>query len=61
MEISGDAADNALNLEEIKLLVPADQYRAFQRCVWILVHETGRTQLDVMQEIVEDFLIKHEC
>ena len=49
------------NLEEIKLVVPADQYRAFQRCVWILVHETGRTQLDVMQEVVEDFLIKHEC
>ena len=49
------------DLEEIKIFVPADQYRAFQRCVWILVHETGRTQLDVMQELVEDFLVKHEC
>ncbi len=48
-------------LVEIKLLVPEDRYRAFQRCVWILVHETGRTQLDVMQEVVEDFLIKHSC
>jgi len=49
------------NLEEIKLWVPADRYRAFQRCVWILVHETGRSQLDVMHEVVEDFLIKHGC
>lgn len=51
----------SVDLEEIKLWVPADRYRAFQRCVWILVHETGRNQLDVMHEVVEDFLIKHGC
>jgi hypothetical protein len=56
------AADNPdLNLEEIKIFVPADQYRAFQRCVWIQVHETGRSQLEVMQEVVDDFLLKYEC
>jgi hypothetical protein len=49
------------DLEEVRLWVPADRYRAFQRCVWILVHETGRDQLDVMHEVVEDFLIKHGC
>jgi hypothetical protein len=48
-------------LEEIKLFVPADRYRAFQRCVWIQIHESGRTQLDVMQEVVDDFLCKHGC
>jgi hypothetical protein len=48
-------------LAEIKLFVPPDRYRAFQRCIWILVHETGRTQLEVMQEVVDDFLIKHSC
>ncbi len=48
-------------LSEIKLLVDDDLYRAFQRCVWILVHETGRDQLDIMQEVVHDFLVKHEC
>ncbi|MCF6187688.1 MAG: hypothetical protein L3J49_09500 [Desulfobulbaceae bacterium] len=48
-------------LSEIKLFVPDDLYRAFQRCVWILVHETGRDQLDIMQEVVHDFLVKHEC
>lgn len=48
-------------LAEIKLFVTDDLYRAFQRCVWILVHETGRDQLDIMQEVVHDFLVKHEC
>jgi len=51
----------SVDLKEIKLWVPADRYRAFQRCVWILIHETGRNQLDVMHEVVEDFLIKHGC
>ncbi len=48
-------------LSEIKLLVSDDLYRAFQRCVWILMHETGRNQLDIMREVVHDFLVKHEC
>ena len=45
----------------IKIFVPEDRYRAFQRCVWIQVHETGRTQLEVMEEVVDDFLDKYEC
>ena len=49
------------NLTEIRIKVPPDLYRAFQRCVWIQVHETGRTQLEVMREMVDDFLRKHEC
>jgi hypothetical protein len=53
--------DHDSSLEEIKLFVPPDSYRAFQRCVWIQVHETGRTQLEVMQEVVDDFLIKYKC
>ena len=53
--------DTEKSLAEIKLFVPPDRYRAFQRCIWILVHETGRTQLEVMQEVVDDFLIKHSC
>ncbi len=46
---------------EIKLMVSDDLYRAFQRCVWILVHETGRDRFDIMREVVHDFLIKYEC
>lgn len=48
-------------LTELKLKIPADLYRAFQRCTWILVHESGRSQLDVMREMVDDFLRKHGC
>lgn len=50
-----------LNTEELKLYVSPDQYRAFQRCMWIRINETGQTQLDIMDEMVNDFLIKHGC
>jgi hypothetical protein len=46
---------------ELKLLVPPHLYRSWQRCSWLLVHETGRSRLAVMQEMVEDFLHKHGC
>jgi hypothetical protein len=48
-------------LTELKLFVEEDLYRAFQRCVWILVNETGRDQRDIMREAVRDFLVKHGC
>ena len=50
-----------LSTEVLKLHVSADQYRAFQRCMWIRINETGKTQLDIMNEMVNDFLIKHGC
>jgi len=56
-----DDAVSKEELAEIKIFVPADCYRAFQRCVWIQVHESGRTQLEVMRELVDDFLAKYEC
>jgi len=48
-------------LKELKLFVEEDLYRAFQRCVWVLVNETGRDQRDIMREAVRDFLVKHGC
>ncbi|MCK5070429.1 MAG: hypothetical protein KAR01_07795 [Desulfocapsa sp.] len=48
-------------LVELKLKIPEKLYRAYQRCSWIITHETGREQLDVMEEMVLDFLIKNEC
>jgi hypothetical protein len=48
-------------LAAIKLVVSEDLYRAFQRCVWIQIHESGRTQLDLMDEVVRDFLRKYGC
>ena len=48
-------------LVELKLQVPEDLFRAFQRCVWIQIHETGQSQLQVMEEVVRTFLMKHGC
>ncbi len=53
--------ERAEELLELKLKIPADLYRAYQRCSWIIIHETGRKQLDIMEEMVHDFLVKHEC
>ena len=46
---------------EIKLFVSVDLYRAFQRSVWVLVNETGRSREEIMEEVVHDFLVKHGC
>ncbi|HBI13924.1 MAG TPA: hypothetical protein DDY20_00090 [Desulfobulbaceae bacterium] len=46
---------------EVKLFVPEDMYRAFQRCVWVLINESGRDQRDIMREVIRDFLVKHGC
>jgi hypothetical protein len=49
------------DLRELKLLVPDDLHRAWQRCSWVLVSETGRSRMDIMSEMVHDFLVKHGC
>ncbi|MBI5558376.1 MAG: hypothetical protein HY885_12140 [Deltaproteobacteria bacterium] len=49
------------SLTPLTIKIRPDLYRAYQRCSWIIIHETGRSQLDIMQEMVEDFLIKHGC
>ncbi len=46
---------------ELKLKIPEDLYRAYQRCSWIITHETGRDQLDIMEEMVHGFLVKKQC
>ena len=47
--------------ELLQLRVKKDLFRAFQRCMWTIIHETGRTQMEIMDEVVRDFLIKHRC
>jgi len=49
------------DLMELKLKIPEDLYRAYQRCSWIITHETGRDQLVIMEEMVHDFLVKNQC
>ncbi|MBC8208633.1 MAG: hypothetical protein H8E79_05650 [Desulfobulbaceae bacterium] len=57
----GQEADHSSALVELKLQVPEDLFRAYQRCTWIIAHETGRPPLSVMEEMVRDFLVKHGC
>lgn len=47
--------------ELLQLRVDGDIYRAFQRCMWIIIHDTGRSQMEIMNEMVRDFLVKHQC
>jgi len=54
-------ADHAAHLVELKLLLPEDLYRAFQRCLWLRINETEETQLHLMEEVIRDYLIKHGC
>ncbi len=55
------AADTGGETERLTLQVDRDLFRAFQRCTWIIAHETGRSRLEIMNEMVRDFLIKHGC
>lgn len=48
-------------LVDLKIQIPQELYVAYQRCSWMIIHETGRKPLDVMQEMVCDFLMKHGC
>lgn len=49
------------DLTEVKLFVPEETARAWQRCTWIIAYETGRKRTDIMAEMVHDFLLKYEC
>ena len=53
--------EHTTHLVELKLLLPEDLYRAFQRCLWVRINETGQTQLRLMEEVIRDFLVKHGC
>ena len=44
------------DLVELKLKIPKELYRAYQQCSWIITNETGRDQLDIMEEMVLDFM-----
>ncbi len=48
-------------LVELKLQVPEDLYRAFQRCLWMRIQETGQSPLQLMEEVIRTFLMKHGC
>lgn len=61
MEESEDRPSEEAGLQAVNLQIPADLARAYQRCTWVIINETGRSQLAVMEEMVRDFLVKHGC
>ena len=60
MEEFGHSSVEA-DLLPLNLQLPPDLYRAYQRCTWAIVNETGRGQHSIMVEMVRGFLIKHGC
>ncbi len=48
-------------VEELKIHVRADLYRAFRRCVWMTINETGMTPLEVHNMLIEELLRMREC
>jgi len=58
---SGTGEESSQQLSEIKLQVSEDLARAWQRCSWLLVQESGKSRLQSMEEMVRDFLIKYGC
>ncbi len=53
--------DKNRSTSRMTLQVDEDLQRAFQRCSWIIINETGRDQIDIMNEMLRDFLVKHGC
>jgi hypothetical protein len=60
-----DESENLLSAEAellpLNLQVTPALFRAYQRCTWIIINETGRSQHSIMEEMVRDFLIKYGC
>ena len=47
--------------EILTIQVRPDLYRAFRRCVWMAVHETGKSIVEIHNKMIEDLLKQKEC
>ncbi len=64
MEKGKDVNKGRKGQEELELLqihVRADLYRAFRRCVWMMVYETGLPIIEVHNRLIEELLKKNGC
>ncbi len=52
---------NNEKIEVLKMHVRADLYRAFRRCVWMTVHETGKPIVEIHNQMIEDLLKNRNC
>jgi hypothetical protein len=60
-EQDNSVGDDKEELTSLTIKVSDDLHRAYQRCTWIMINETGKKQLEIMDEMVRDFLAKHGC
>ena len=58
---SAENSSDGDSLTELKIFVPEELARAWQRCSWLLVNDTGRKRTDIMKEMVNDYLVKYGC
>ncbi len=53
--------DNDEELALLKIHVRPDLYRAFRRCVWMTVYETGMPIVEVHNKLIEELLKGQGC
>ena len=54
--------DNSCNdVQVLTIHVRSDLYRAFRRCVWMTVYETGLPIVEVHNMLIEELLKKRGC
>ena len=63
-DLSGNVGvEGACDKDVIPMIIHVrpDLYRAFMRCVWMLIHEEGMSPLEAQNALIEDFLRHHGC
>ncbi len=53
--------DHQGDVELLQIHVRSDLYRAFRRCVWMTVFETGMSIVEVHNMLIEDLLRQKGC
>ncbi len=64
MDHKDDKTSKSIHNEDYEVLsiqVRPDLHRAFRRCVWMTVHETGMSILDIHNKMIEELLSRREC
>lgn len=56
-----DQSGSRHETEVLTIHVRPDLYRAFRRCVWMEVHETGRSIVEIHNEMIEELLSSRRC
>ncbi len=61
MENNKKSKNEKDEIKVLKIHVRADLYRAFRRCVWMTVYETGAPIVEIHNSMIEEILKKRGC